>query len=671
MVGNIMKEIEIHQCIYGYENGHRLLATSMSLPPDVATTLLLLSDLAPGLMLPSNGGYWTGVPLSGAKVYALMYTWMAYEMPRPGCVWSHVLLIPFPEMARLRDLSILIKYISRPNLDLGFDIYNSSINLSHKDIENINNKKNISAESIGEIINAAYNISGKVKIESSIDYLDESIFCIWSQQWPRLRRSFSFRTASYPYEKTLDKNNRFDVSIVKNSNNIKFKKVTSTLEKSAAWEKIAINDAMSSDGTIFRQYLWRYGTDILSGRKSFKCISDLYSYTFESELKGELLFNFLRKVIYYFPSLNEAKTLKSDIVFDGRLSYFPSVDKLDLVVFYILNNIPESLPSLTDDILHSINFDCDRVDEILNIGEVCVGNESVLSASLLNVILLKFKSENLFSLTRPTPKLRGYLLSNKPSLMDGNEFADTTIDEKMNCIDLIPLDDLALAKSMMLRMLNIDDDKLVLKMYDRFKTSISDSVFSSFEENCLNKSNIISGAWVKVIDNNPEYIIEHGLISKSKSTTALCKYFTVLRSSDLLLSVDIKDWSTCLKFAVDNAEGKRRVELILYLFELGLKKPTRDCEVIFESFFDEVHGYFEGYDSEHYNNFIDKLPDLGWYSNWDSCKRLRVAIVNTYVLNKLSPSSFMHLTRSKYIYSELLRILLDTTEGKDYLDKLI
>ncbi|NTZ41073.1 hypothetical protein EXW94_26090 [Enterobacter sp. JMULE2] len=136
-----MKEIEIHQCIYGYENGHRLLATSMSLPPDVATTLLLLSDLAPGLMLPSNGGYWTGVPLSGAKVYALMYTWMAYEMPRPGCVWSHVLLIPFPEMARLRDLSILIKYISRPNLDLGFDIYNSSITLNHKDIESINNKK--------------------------------------------------------------------------------------------------------------------------------------------------------------------------------------------------------------------------------------------------------------------------------------------------------------------------------------------------------------------------------------------------------------------------------------------------------------------------------------------------------------------------------------------------
>ncbi|WP_420192774.1 hypothetical protein [Klebsiella pasteurii] len=666
-----MEEIEIHQCIYGYENGHRLLATSMSLPPDVSTTLLLLSDLAPGLMLPSSEGYWTGVPLPGAKVYALMYTWMAYEMPRPGCVWSHVLLIPFPEMARLRDLSILSKYILRPDLDLGFDNYNRSINLNPKVIENINNKKNISTESINEIINAVYNLSGKVKVESSIKYLDDSIFCIWSQQWPRLRRSFSFRTASNSHGKTLDKNNRFDVSIVRNSTNALFDKMTSTLEKSVTWEKVAINDAMSSGGTTFRQYLWRYGTDIISGRKSFKYISELYSYTFENELKGEMLFNFLRKIIHYFPSINEAKTLKFDIVFNGKFSFFPSVNQLDLVVFYMLNDIQESLPSLNDDILHSIILNCDRVDEILNIGEKSVGNESDLSVSFLNMMLLKFQSDNFFSLTKSTPKLKRYLLSNKPSLMDGNEFLDITIDEKMNCIDLIPLDDLALAKSMMLRMLNVDNYELASKVHSRFKESTVDFVFSSFEENCLNKSSVISEAWIKIIDDNPEYIIEHGAISKSKSTIALYKYFTILKSSDLLFSVDIKDWSACLKLAVDNIEGIKRAELILYLFELGLKKPTRDCEVIFENFFDEVHGYFERSDFERFNHFIDKLPDLGWFSNWDNCKRLRVAIVNTYVLNKLSSSSFMRLTRSKNIYSELVRILLDTTEGKEYLGKLI
>lgn len=666
-----MKEIEIHQCIYGYENGHRLLATSLSLPSDVATTLLLLSDLAPGVMLSSSEGYWTGMPLPGAKVYALMYTWMAHEMPRPGCVWSHVLLIPFPEMARLHDLSILRKYISRPDLDFGLDIYNRSIILDPKVVDSNQYKKNISTESINEIINAVYNLSGRVKIESSIEHLDESIFCIWSQQWPRLRRSFSFRTASNSYEKISDKSNKFDVSILKNSTNNLFNKTNSMLEKSVTWENVAINDAMYSNGTMFRKYLWRYGTDIISGRKSFKYISEIYSFTFVSELKGNVLFNVLRKIMICFPSLNEAKLLKFDIVFNGSFSYFPSVNNLDLVTFYIMNDVNESLPPLSDDILHSIFFNYDRFDEILSLGEMAVGNKSDVSISLLNMMLLKFQNDNFFSLTKSTPKLKKYLLLNKPSLMDNNEFTNITREDKINCVELMPLDDSVLATSIISRVLNIEDDKLVSKIYSRFEKLTIDFVFSSFEESCLSKSIVVSNAWIKIIDCNPEYIIEHGVISNSKSSIALYKYFSILKLSGLLSSVNIKDWSVCLKNCVDNIEGSERTDLILYLFELGLKKHTRECEVIFENFFDEVHGYFERSNLKYYNQFIDKLPELGWLSNWDNCERLRVAVVNTYVLNKLNPLSFKRLTRSKYIYSELINILLDTREGKDYLNKLV
>ncbi|WP_145917143.1 hypothetical protein [Serratia plymuthica] len=668
-----MKEIEIHQCLYGYENGHRLLASSTSLPPDVATTLLLLSDLAPGLTLPSSEGYWTGMPLPGAKVYALMYTWMAYEMPRPGCVWSHVLLIPFPEMARLRDLSILCQYISRPKFNYGFDMYNSSIMLNYNTIENTNYKSVISNESIKVIINAAYNLSGKVKIESSLDNLGDSIFCIWSQQWPRLRRSFSFRTASNPHGITSDKN-RFDISIVRNLTKFFTSEKTSLFESVDAWEKYAINDAMSSEGTTFRKYLWRYGTDILSGRKSFKNISELYLYTFKNKLNDEDLFNFLKIIMHHFPSINEAKTLKLDIVLSGRHSFFPPVNKLDLVFFYILNNTQESLPSLTDDIFHSIDSDWnDRKSEMLTIGEKSVGNENPLCSSFLNVILRQVLSDAFFSLTNYTPKLREYLLSNKPSLMDNSEFVDLAINKKLEYVELIPLDDLALAKSILLKILNIDNYELVSKMYSRFKELTIETVVLSFEASCLNKYNIIDNEWIKVIDANPNLVIDNDYISKSKSTMALYKYYAVLKASDLLFSVDMKSWILCLNSAVDNIDGRERVELVLYLFELALKNPIRDCEVIFESFFEEIHSYLEHsfLSLTQSEAFLEKLPYLGWFSNWDNCQRLRVAIVNTYVSNNLTATSFMRLTRSKYIYSELINTLLETKGGKDFLDKLI
>src|SRR3546814_20493757 len=83
----------IDQCLFGYEDGHRLLASSMSLG-DQTSLLTKLSDLAPGTLFGSSHGYWTGLPLPELARYALFRTWPAPELPRPGCVWTHALLPP-------------------------------------------------------------------------------------------------------------------------------------------------------------------------------------------------------------------------------------------------------------------------------------------------------------------------------------------------------------------------------------------------------------------------------------------------------------------------------------------------------------------------------------------------------------------------------------------------
>src|ERR1700688_4673813 len=100
----------IEHCLFGYEDGHRLLASSMLLGSEVTSELTLLSDLAPGAHFGSSDGYWTGIPLPQLQRYALMRTWPAPEMPRPGCVWTHVLLVEtslfedVSSLSRLREL---------------------------------------------------------------------------------------------------------------------------------------------------------------------------------------------------------------------------------------------------------------------------------------------------------------------------------------------------------------------------------------------------------------------------------------------------------------------------------------------------------------------------------------------------------------------------------------
>src|SRR6266446_4309451 len=109
--------ITIHQCVFGYNDGHRLLAASSHLLPDTLSLLLLLSDLAPGVFFGSAEGYWTGVPLPSVKAYMLARTWPAPELPRPGCVWTHSLLIGFTELAALEDVSGLNSLFQRPRAE--------------------------------------------------------------------------------------------------------------------------------------------------------------------------------------------------------------------------------------------------------------------------------------------------------------------------------------------------------------------------------------------------------------------------------------------------------------------------------------------------------------------------------------------------------------------------
>src|SRR4051794_9036647 len=104
MADNAKHTVQLDQCLFGYNDGHRLLASSTRLPPEAASLLLVHSDLLPGFKSAQSDRYWTGLPIPSAKVYALMRTWLAPELSRPGCVWTHVLLIRFADMARLPDL---------------------------------------------------------------------------------------------------------------------------------------------------------------------------------------------------------------------------------------------------------------------------------------------------------------------------------------------------------------------------------------------------------------------------------------------------------------------------------------------------------------------------------------------------------------------------------------
>ncbi len=66
----------IDQAVFGYSNGHRELASSVSLSPVDTYELAAASDLAPGAQLGVEESYLTGLTLPDSKLYALIRTWL-------------------------------------------------------------------------------------------------------------------------------------------------------------------------------------------------------------------------------------------------------------------------------------------------------------------------------------------------------------------------------------------------------------------------------------------------------------------------------------------------------------------------------------------------------------------------------------------------------------------
>jgi hypothetical protein len=104
----------IDQALFGYADGHRQIASSFRLPPKDLYLLSSASDLASGTRLGENDSYLTGLPLPESRRHALFRTWAAPEMPRPGCVWSHTLLLDSRAIGSLPAFSELLALFRRP-----------------------------------------------------------------------------------------------------------------------------------------------------------------------------------------------------------------------------------------------------------------------------------------------------------------------------------------------------------------------------------------------------------------------------------------------------------------------------------------------------------------------------------------------------------------------------
>lgn len=192
-----MTDVVVHQALHGYRDGHRLLASSSSLSSDAARTLLRASDMSGPQMLRGFEAYLTGYPL-GVGEFVLARTWYAEEMSRPGCVWTHSLLLPTSSLPALRNMDMR-SWFRRPIGDKFETSYREPLVFRKSDLEPtapLLNDMLLDGEFL-RIAGTFFSTEGPVflRIDEARD-IESALLALWAVLWPAKRATFSFCSGS-------------------------------------------------------------------------------------------------------------------------------------------------------------------------------------------------------------------------------------------------------------------------------------------------------------------------------------------------------------------------------------------------------------------------------------------------------------------------------------------
>jgi hypothetical protein len=158
--------------------------------------MLVLSDMSGPSMQPGFDEYLTGYPLAGTDYFVFAKTWYAPEMQRPGCVWTHSLLVPREQVASITAAQ-LMGSLRRPQLDGVVEAATSPVVLDEEAPVGGTGDgfadRGLAATMIGAILGQPRPV---IVVADTAAQFEAVFLRLWEELWPAERTRFSFCTGA-------------------------------------------------------------------------------------------------------------------------------------------------------------------------------------------------------------------------------------------------------------------------------------------------------------------------------------------------------------------------------------------------------------------------------------------------------------------------------------------
>jgi hypothetical protein len=631
-------DFKIQQALFGYESGHHLLSSSIQLSAEVRHLLAVATDLSGSAPPKGFETTFTGLPLTGTNFYALFCTWLAIEMPRPGCVWSQVLFIELADFAEIEQLGTLRNLFRRPTVGM-WAPYSEPI-YYRPQRDTAPQLPSFMESEAEKLVAALYLQPAKavVFVAPEERTAQDLVFELWSQQWPRLRRNFRFSTGSFADRgRTVG---AFDLQVSPEVNRRSWQREGEYLlvdsfalsslrsDDSQLWVHAAVQDLLSPDAEGFRSFLRSYGADVNRPRQAYARLALAYAQLFIAPKDNWI--ETLRSIGTLFEDPIEALALKEWLV--NPPTRFDSEEdaQRNLAMARFLLASFDSKP------YQGITFDVNsfaeslwqfRKKDVLSLLADVVGKEERLSVTTFaDAVTRAVKAKELRLISEDRPELIPFFITYRQDLAFEVEtwrlptWVQWRIHEVLNLLSLEPRDWGKIA----IAMFNAGTDVGVRETVRRAGSYAIDGILDCLESDAPEE--LPSETWR---DSLAPFATDEIRTAYKMAPVklAFCSWFVapeIARQLDASRQ-DVQDLGAR---TLDILPRSIRVHAAFLLVTIALRKRGLESMNLLARGFFIVHNALAtgNYSSDSWLLLYPDLPQLGIWSEWDRCKKLRRAI---------------------------------------------
>ncbi|EHI99076.1 hypothetical protein CDLVIII_2432 [Clostridium sp. DL-VIII] len=627
------RQIKIDQMLNGYQNGHCKIASSIDLSLNDENIINILSDVSGMSSNIEWESYITGYPLENENIYVFAKTWIAKEMKRPGCVWTHSLLINIDELKYIKSTNNILKLFKYPS-NSKYDYYKNEILLE----ANENEKFIFDKKQYEYIVYTMLSNDNSVIIENdkSDDYA-RIIIDILIQQNKVFLRQFSFCTKSFNSRKL----NRQDFSyqiVPENLGNRVIREISEKnvfyksiehVEQLPKWVNLITIDFINHNMDKFENYKKQHGK-LFETRKYFNKFAKMF-YAFNNSNISKSFLGYMNAVKIVFKDEYEELSYKTiEIIcnnynmqwFNNRNISELCLELVDDNEFFIENS--NRIISYLRDIL----YDEYRDSIYTYFKKYCNDNLNDFGSSLVNELLVKIKIEDFAKVSNMEFDVSLILIKANNNLICCRDIWKQSIEYQIRLISQLDIDSIEFDFENFVNELILNcSNEIAEKVYEIAGDKLVEEVWNWCKLNSFSCDLLYK--WINYLVYNVRQCLEAVAEINNRDFV-----FIILNKINVynidLNSINPQIWIVIFRNNSFSEWIEKKNEIALLYLPIILKAGLIFPNDIVSFCFNIVNNLLatDKINCDEWRKVDSLLPRMPLIGDWDKCKRLKKAFKN-------------------------------------------